>query len=234
MNIAWAITGAGHYLKETFEIMGKLSWENEITTFVSKSGEEVVKAYGLWDPLGEISPGGYLKEVITSRDSGASSPRIGRFFLKKYGVLIVSPTTANTVAKIAHGISDNIVTNAVSSACKSMTPVFVVPVDSRPGEMETSLPYFIDKEICVRCEDCRAEQICSQKAIKDFHIDLLRCTGCGECIGGCEFRAIVAGRRVKIKVRNIDVENVERLDKMEFVKVLNSPGQILEELSNLG
>ena len=42
-----------------------------------------------------------------------SYPITGRLSLGKYDLLIVTPATANTVAKIVHGISDTLVTNAV-------------------------------------------------------------------------------------------------------------------------
>ena len=59
-QIAWAITGAGHFLKETFAVMGQLVKDNKVsvTTYLSSAGEQVVKMYGLWSKLEQISPGG--------------------------------------------------------------------------------------------------------------------------------------------------------------------------------
>ena len=42
-RIAWAITGSGHFLKESIDIINSL---NNIDLFLSRAGEEVLKWYG--------------------------------------------------------------------------------------------------------------------------------------------------------------------------------------------
>lgn len=230
MNIAWGITGAGHLLKDTFSIMEGLRGEHRITAFLSGGGEEVVKAYGLWDRLNEICPGDYLEEIITSESEGKSSPTTGRFFLKKYDALIVSPATTNTVAKIVHGISDTLITNAVAHAMKSMTPVYICPVDMAEEEKETILPNYVDRDICQNCARCPPQEICEEGAFGDRKIDLLKCTACGACVFVCEHGAVIEGKVVKLKVREVDAKNVELLEKMEFITVVESPEKINEML----
>jgi dihydromethanopterin reductase (acceptor) len=231
MNIAWGITGAGHLLKDTFSVMEELSKEHRITAFLSGSGEEVLKAYGLWDRLNEICPGEYLEEVITSKAEGRSSPTTGRFFLKKYDALVVSPATTNTVAKIVCGISDTLVTNAVSHAMKSMTPVYIVPVDTKEEEKETVLPNYVDRDVCQNCARCPPQEICEEGAFGDRKIDLLKCTACGDCVFICEHGAVIEGKVVKLKVREVDAGNVELLKEIEFVTVIDGPDKIKETLS---
>jgi dihydromethanopterin reductase (acceptor) len=226
MDIAWGIAGAGHFLKETFSAMEDISKEHRITAFLSQSGEEVIKAYGLWDKLNEICPGDYLEEVITSKAEGKSSPTTGRFFLKRYDALIVSPATTNTVAKIVHGISDTLVTNAVSHAAKSMTPIYICPVDRFVGESETTLPHYVDRDICQNCPECPPVEICDQDAFGDRRIDLLKCTACGDCVFVCEHGAVIAGKKTTFKVREIDAKNVKLLEEMEFITVIDSPDVI--------
>ena len=41
-RIAWCITGSGHYLKESIDIMNQIK---NIDLFLSKAGEEVLKWY---------------------------------------------------------------------------------------------------------------------------------------------------------------------------------------------
>jgi dihydromethanopterin reductase (acceptor) len=226
MNIAWAITGAGHLLKDTFAAMEELKREHRITAFLSQGGEEVVRAYGLWDMLNEICPGEYLEEIITSKSEGKSYPTTGRFFLKKYDALIVSPATTNTVAKIVHGISDTLATNAVSHAQKSMTPVYIVPVDTKEKEKETVLPHYVDRDICQNCARCPPQEMCDEGAFSDRKIDLLKCTACGNCVFVCEHGAVIEGKVVKLKVRKIDADNVKLLKKMEFITVVEKPEKI--------
>jgi dihydromethanopterin reductase (acceptor) len=234
MNIAWAISGAGHYLEETFSEMEEVAKDHKVTVFLSKSGEEVVRAYGLLDRLKRISPGGYLQEVFTASEEGSSAPSTGRFFLKRYDALIVAPATTNTVAKIVYGISDTLVTNAVSHAMKSMTPVYILPVDTVVKEATTKLPYYIDKALCRLCSKCPPAEACKEGAISGYRIDLLRCTACGICEEFCEYGAIVGGKKVKMRARQVDVENVNKLKKMEYITVLKHPEEIRELPSQLG
>ena len=228
MNIAWGITGAGHLIKESFDVMDEISKNHKITSFLSKSGEEVIKAYGLWDLLDNISPGGYLEEIITPEKQGSSSPSTGRFFLGKYDLLIVSPATTNTVSKVVYGISDTLVSNAVSHATKSMINTYMVPVDKEEKIIETTIPYYLDKAICTKCSDCVAAEKCENDAIYSYTIDLLKCDACGRCIEYCIYNAIIGGKKLKMKVRKVDADNVKKLKKMEFIKVLNHPKELLE------
>jgi flavoprotein len=55
----------------------------------------------------------------------------------------------------------------------------------------------------------------------------LKCDACGECESLCEYTAILGKKKVKMKVRKVDVENVEKMKKMELVTVLKNPGEIL-------
>jgi dihydromethanopterin reductase (acceptor) len=226
MNIAWGITGAGHFLNETFEIFLKFKEEDpdlKVTSFVSRAGEEVIQMYGLMKKLKTISKGGYLEEVFFECDQGASVPKTGRFLLDRYDALVVSPATSNSTAKIAYGIADTLVTNAVAQAVKGSVPVYIVPVDIA-GTLESKMPYFIDRTICMRCELCPPAMDCPQNAITE-QIDLLKCNGCGLCVKLCSFGAIRGGL-AKVKIRNIDSENVERLRKLEGINVLEKPAEI--------
>ncbi len=226
MNLAWGITGAGHFLRESFEVFKELKQKNpelKVTTFLSCAAEEVVQMYGMADELSNISSGSYLKECFYEREQGASFPKTGRFLLQKYNALIVSPATSNTTAKLACGIADTLVTNAVAQAVKGGVPVFIVPVDIA-GKLESRMPYFIDREICMRCELCPPAQQCERQAITD-QIDLLKCDGCGLCITLCSYGAIRGGL-AKLKVRDVDSKNVRTLRRLEGITVLNNPRKI--------
>ncbi|UZE92614.1 MAG: dihydromethanopterin reductase (acceptor) [Methanosarcinales archaeon] len=227
MNIAWGITGAGHFLQESYGAMRALAQKHQITTFVSRAGEEVLYMYSLFNKLGEISNGEYLREIIFESEAGASAPKAGRFLLGKYDALIVSPATSNTVAKIVHGIADSLITNAVAQANKSGTPVYIVPVDIS-GEVTSPLPYHIDRELCKKCDECPPKDKCPEHAILD-QIDLLKCTGCGVCIDLCPHNAIKGGN-VMLRIRDVDAHNVETLRSMKGITVLERPSKILTVL----
>ncbi|VVB90226.1 Dihydromethanopterin reductase (acceptor) [uncultured archaeon] len=231
MRIAWCITGAGHFLKESFEVFKKLKKITDltVTTFISRAGEEVIAMYGLQNELSGISGGGYLEEIFFEHDQGSSFPKTGRFLLQKYDALIVSPATSNTTAKLAYGIADTLVTNAVAQAVKGKVPVFIVPVDIS-GDIESKMPFFIDREICMRCELCPPAGECPEHAITD-QIDLLKCTGCGLCVKLCSFGAIRGGL-ARLKVRDVDTRNVDILRELEGITVLDKPADICDVIEN--
>jgi len=232
MRLAWCITGAGHFLRESFEVFKELREKNKelkVTSFVSCAAEEVIRMYGLQNDLFDISSGSYLEECFYEREQGSSFPKAGRFLLNKYDALVVTPATSNTVAKLAYGIADTLVTNAVAQAVKGDVPVYVVPVDIE-GHIESKMPFFIDREICMKCELCPAMRNCPNKAITD-QIDLLKCNGCGICVKLCSYGAIRGGV-TKIKVRDVDSKNVKILSELEGITILNRPLDLIAQCKN--
>lgn len=222
-NIAWAVTGAGYHLAESLAAMREVSLDNRVCTFVSRAGEEVARMYGLFDRLSEISGGGYLEEVILEREEGASSPRAGRFMMKRFDLLIIAPATANTVAKIVCGIADTLPTNAAALANKAGVPVYVLPTDVLDRSL-TEPPYSIDRDLCEGCNVCEPQRGCPEGAIGE-QIDLVICDGCGVCVDLCPRSAI---RKVAISVvtRPLDRENIERLRAIPGFTVLEGPEEI--------
>ncbi|WP_297899029.1 dihydromethanopterin reductase (acceptor) [Methanobrevibacter sp.] len=233
MRIGWAITGAGHLLDESVSVMEDLSKDNKITVLLSNAGEEVLKMYGLFERVTAIT-GGYYRELALENDQSFSYPISGRFSLGKYDVLIVSPTTSNTVAKIVNGISDTLVTNSVAQAGKGNVKTIIIPVDMESGDVETILPSKLDLESCADCESCEAAQSCPQEAIiAKQEIDLLKCVGCGNCQNSCPFDAIKAGKLITIHMREIDIENTHKLVLMNGIDVLKHPKEIKDFISDL-
>jgi archaeoflavoprotein AfpA len=167
----WGITGSGDLLPEVVDKLQELSDKGnlEITACLSKAGQKVVRWYKLEDRIKGIS-----KKVLVEID--ANTPFIaGPLQVGKYHSLLIAPTTANTVAKIVHGIADSLITNAVAQAQKGGTPIIVLPVDQRIGEQVTILP---------------------------------------------------TGKKMKLVMREIDIENVEKLKNMKGITVLESPKMI--------
>ena len=225
--LAWGITGAGQFLSETVAMMMrvKTKYEVKISTFLSLAAEEVVRMYGLSSEVAKISPGGYYEEMLASNKEGASSVTAGRFQARRYTVLVVSPCTSNTVAKIAHGISDTLITNAVAHAMKGVTPVLILPTDYGSDESETCLPYVVRREICTGCGECLPA--CSHSAISIVNgkarIVLQRCVGCGDCLRVCPVRAITFMEKLWTRGRRIDAENVQKLRQTEGIQIYEYP-----------
>ncbi len=135
MKIAWGITGSGDLIVEAVELMMQLQQEYDvkIDVFVSRAGRQVLHWYKLWNKVND--------NLNVKVEVDANVPFIaGSLQMGKWDILIVAPLTANSAAKIAYGIEDTLITNAVAQTCKGKTPVLLLPVDQVPGEIETVAP----------------------------------------------------------------------------------------------
>lgn len=232
MKIAWGITGAGHLLLESVKTLELLSEEHEVTVLLSAAGEEVLKMYGLYSRIESIT-GGYYQELVLEKDQKFSYPIAGRFSLGRYDLLIVSPSTSNTIAKAVQGIADTLITNIIAQAGKGKTRTLIVPVDQEAGEVQTVLPSKLELELCQHCSTCQAAAACSQDAITPgIEINLLKCQGCGACQAACPFGAVSGGKKIFIRMREIDVLNTQKLDVLEDVDVVETPGELLSIISS--
>jgi dihydromethanopterin reductase (acceptor) len=223
MNLLWCVTGAGHLLLESFALMQCTCSEHEVTVAFSGAGSEVARLYGLQKMLVLE-----FKEVISEPEQGYSSPLVGRLAKHEYDLVIVAPCTANTVAKIVRGIADSLITNLVAQAVKSSVPVYIVPTDYAKIQ-ETTMPMSLDQETCRTCEVCPPLEQCPQDAIyRDDRVRIngLRCTACKTCIELCTYAAISFGGKVRVHIRDLDIENTRRLEKLEGIMVFRSPDAI--------
>ena len=164
VKIAWAITGAGDYLPESVQIMKEIVQEQDVKVliFLSKAGMQVIKWYKLLKDLETISP-----KIKTEID--ANTPFIAGALQKgTHEFLVIMPATANTVAKIAYGIADTLVTNAVSQAMKTKVPIYIYPVDQKSGTVTTILPSGEKMELITR--DIDLENVEKLRAMKGMTV----------------------------------------------------------------
>ncbi len=148
-KIAWGITGAGAFLKESIGLLLSFS-ETSVDLFLSRAGEEVLRMYALWDMVSS--------KYKIFLDRGASYPVCGRFSLGVYSLLVIAPATSNTVAKMAYGIADTLITNLFAQAGKAGVPSIILPTDvddimiseSPSGERITLKRRKIDEENILR------------------------------------------------------------------------------------
>lgn len=224
----WGITGAGHLLKESITVLNKLSKKHELTIIFSNAGLEVVKKYGYYRKIEKIIASNENNKVVFDGDEKYSYPLSGKLTYDMYDLIIISPTTANSVAKIVNGIADTLVTNVVAQSGKGQIPLIIVPVDQKEGLIKTTLPPRIDRDICKRCKMCMAKSICPAKAINSPEIDGTKCIRCMECEGCCMYGAIITDETFELYIRKIDADNTKKLDKIENVTTLFNPEEILE------
>jgi archaeoflavoprotein AfpA len=150
-RVAWGITGAGDKLEETLRVMIDIKAEYadrvDIEVYLSKMGNMVAKMYRIDHEINET-----FGRVMVEKN--ANSPFItGRLQLGAFEFLLLAPATSNTVAKLAHGISDTMLTNGAIQALKAYVPVYVMPVDYREGSTVTVLPNGRELRLRVRKED---------------------------------------------------------------------------------
>ena len=150
-KVAWGITGAGDRLAETIEVMEHVKEERkskvEVQVFLSKAGEQVVRAYRLMERLEK----GFGRVVV---EVDANAPFLaGWLQTGKFEFLLVAPASSNTVAKVVVGVSDSLLSNAVIMGLKGSVPVYVLPTDYRKGVVVTRLPDGRDLSLVTRKED---------------------------------------------------------------------------------
>ena len=147
-KIAWGITGAGDKILETMKVMEKIRLEFEdqvdIEVFISKSGDQVVKYYGISNDI-ESNFDRVWVEI------NANAPFLaGNIQLGKYEFMLVAPATSN---KIAMRMGDTLISNAAIMGQKADVPIYILPSDVEEGVTITQLPDGKDLKITIRKED---------------------------------------------------------------------------------
>lgn len=122
-RLAWAITGSGHYLRECLSCLQAI---DNVDIFLSKAAAEIIKQYGFQAQLDATGHKVY-------QDKTASSIPVELFYEGKYHTLVIAPATSNTVAKMAYGFSDSLVTNLYAQAGKTRVPSIIFACDTVPA-----------------------------------------------------------------------------------------------------
>ncbi len=146
LKILWGITGSGDKIEDTVRVMLKLQkkYGLDIRVALSRNGEKVAHMYEVWEQITTCS-----KKMLIEK--GPNEPWLaGPLQMGKYDIFLVCPATANTTAKIAHGIADSLISNCVSQALKANREVYIYPVDQKPGKTTTVLPDGKELTITIR------------------------------------------------------------------------------------
>ena len=134
----------------------------EIHVFLSKAAETVLKFYNLETTLRQS----FEKVKV---EVNANAPFLAAWMQnRKYEFLLIAPATSNTVAKIANGIGDTMITNAALMSLKAFVPVYVFPTDYEEGICITKLPNGKEMKLRVRKEE--VEQVKKLRSMEGVHI----------------------------------------------------------------
>jgi dihydromethanopterin reductase (acceptor) len=238
--IAWCITGGGAHLRSSVDVMQRVKalLDLKITVFITRWGLDVARIFGVLPKINTIASGKYYEEILVG-DYGMYY--IGRMNMKRYRLLVIAPATANTIAKMAHGIADNIASALYSQAIKSGVSTVILPTDipNSEGFIETETPCYIDREVCLKmdCGRCLAEDICPVKAIKRvdgvLRIDLSRCIGCEKCLYSCPYKAVKCWEKIRLLPREIDLDNIDVVKKERNVYIVSDTQQLFNTIKNL-
>jgi archaeoflavoprotein AfpA len=165
-KVAWGITGAGDKIAEILQTMIDLKKQSEdiveIEVFLSKAAETMLKFYRLEDELKK----NFAKVTV---ELNANSPFLAAWLQSdKYEFLLIAPASSNTVAKIANGIGDTMLTNAAIMSLKAFRSVYILPTDYRESVVITKLPNGKEMKLRVRKEE--ADQVRKLEAMEDMHV----------------------------------------------------------------
>ena len=165
-KVAWGITGAGDKIAEFIEMMKEIQKEYadtvEIQVFLSKAADLVLKYYKLENDLKQ----NFSKVRV---EVNSNTPFLAAWMqMHKYEFLLIAPATSNTVAKIANGIGDTMLTNATIMSLKAFAPVCIAPTDYREGTVYTKLPNGEEMKLRVRKEE--VEQVKKIERMKDVFV----------------------------------------------------------------
>jgi len=165
-KVAWGITGAGDKIAEILDVMKDLKQRSEdvveIEVFVSKAADTVLKFYRLEEELKKT----FSKVQV---EVNSNSPFLAAWLqMRKYEFLLIAPATSNTVAKIANGIGDTLITNSAIMSLKAFVPVYILPTDYKESTVYTKLPNGKEMKLRVRKEE--ADQVRKLESMEDVHV----------------------------------------------------------------
>ncbi|MCW4022639.1 MAG: archaeoflavoprotein AfpA [archaeon] len=153
-RVTWGITGSGDRINEVIEVMKQLKEEYQddvrITVYTSKAGEQVTKFYLLFKDIKDS-----FEKVRTEVNANVPTLAV-QLQSGKIEFLLIAPVTSNTIAKLANGIADTLLTNSAIMALKTFVPVYLLPCDLKEGTTITQLPDGNEMKLQVRKEE--AEQ----------------------------------------------------------------------------
>jgi dihydromethanopterin reductase (acceptor) len=253
--IVWCLTGGGDFFDENFKMFSKLYLEGHpILAIFSNAGAVVQNRYGFFWRMTKLKSRNENVLFLFENKIGLQNnvqnllekanitynvfPHDQAFSLgiwlanQKVKCIIASPLTANSVAKLTHGIADTLIVNVLSAGKKANQMVGIFPTDRSSDSIMTRLPVRqrkpLPKEI-ISIDDCifGALEISSKTHLK-FSSE--RCVGCQHCVQKYpEYFSV--NEELEIQIRKVDQVNSQKLEN-EFL-LFQTPVDIASFVSKL-
>ncbi|MBQ8896075.1 MAG: dipicolinate synthase subunit B [Clostridia bacterium] len=120
MKLAFAICGSFCTHKSSLEVLRLLSQSHDITAALSEAARDTDTRFGRADTLRQtVTSLSGLAPILSIRDAEEQITRGG------FDALIISSCTGNTLAKLAHGITDSTVTMCAKAQLRNRRPVVI-------------------------------------------------------------------------------------------------------------
>lgn len=229
-RILWIVTGSGSHMRCASNVMCEAVRNGvRVDLGFTRAGYEVSRMYGVHTKLLQCAVDG--GEIYLEGWSRSFWPLVGRVAIGYYHLVVLAPTTSNTIAKIVHGIADSLASAVASQALKADIPLIVLPSDVAEVNV-TELPCRINRSKCTGCGVC--VETCPVSAISLYEgkarINLLACIGCEKCVRSCNFGAISCWDKARYRASKIDLANLEKLKEFKGVVIVRDCEELREKL----
>jgi dihydromethanopterin reductase (acceptor) len=253
--IVWCLTGGGDLFEENFKVFSNLYLEGHpILAIFSSAGAVVQNRYGFFWRLTKLKSRN--ENVIFLFESKISLQNNVQYLLEKANItyqvfpqdqafslgiwlanqkvkcIIASPLTANSVAKLTHGVADTLIGNILSAGKKANQLVGIFPTDRSSDSIMTRLPVRQKKPLPkenISIDDCifDALEISSTTHLK-FSSE--KCVGCQHCVQKYpEYFSV--NEELEVQIRKVDQVNSQKLES-EF-HLFRTPDDITSFVSML-
>jgi len=251
--IVWCLTGGGDFYDENYKVFTKLLSEGQpILAIFSNAGAIVFNRYGFFWRLSKLKfSNPHVLFLFESEESlqpniqfllGQANisynvfPEDPAFSLgiwlanQKIKCIIASPLTANSVAKLTHGVADTLIVNILSAGKKANQLIGVFPTDRGVDAILSKLPVRQKKPLLKSIININ---VCTFGALKIVSSTFVKyslevCVGCQNCVKKYpEFFAV--NEEIEIQVRKVDQANSQKLAD-EF-QLFQSPDEIISFVS---
>jgi len=251
--IVWCFTGGGDFFDENYKVFSELLTKGQpILAIFSNAGAIVLNRYGFfWNlsNLGSNNP--HLLFLFESEGCVNNNiqyllekanifynafPNDPAFSLgiwlanQKVRCIIASPLTANSVAKLTHGIADTMIVNILSAGKKANQLIGVFPTDRGFDTIMSRLPVRQKKSLPKSIINVR---ICTFGALKITSSTYVEyspeiCVGCQKCVKKYpDFFTV--DEEIQVQIRKVDQANSQKLAD-EF-QIFQSPDEIFAFVS---